>query len=106
MSDIVPISNSLSRFESRRFGKTLSVLEGNHQVALVQTEAKAREQAAKVDAVALVAERALTDIALLSQKEQQLAELVPLSTSRLQAINDLAVLAIADVVSDTARQLR
>ena len=43
---------------------------------------------------------------MLSQLEHQLANLVPLAASRLQAIADMTCLAVAEVVGDTLHRLR
>jgi hypothetical protein len=37
--------------------------------------------------------------------EQQLASMVPLAASRLQAIGDMVALAAVDIVADTRRQV-
>ncbi|WP_460841119.1 hypothetical protein [Nocardioides marmoraquaticus] len=42
---------------------------------------------------------------MVSQLEQQLSQMMPLATSRLQAIGDMHALASAEIVADTARWL-
>lgn len=63
-------------------------------------------QAVKVDAVAQVAQRAMQCVAFTSQVEQQLGQVVPLSVTRLQAIGDLAALAMGEIITDTVTKLR
>lgn len=62
-------------------------------------------QAAKADAVTIVGRVAMHDVAMLSQLEQQLSQVVPIAVTRLQAIGDMASLGLAEIVSDTVRQL-
>lgn len=92
--------------ELRRLGRTLSSIEQRRRTQLAAVEAQAEIEAAKVDAVAFVAQVAMHDVALLSQLEVQLSQLVPAATSRLQAIGDISALALAEVVTNTARRLR
>jgi len=56
--------------------------------------------------VAAVAQRAMQNVAFVTQVEQQLGQTVPLAVSRLQAVGDLATLAMSQVVSDMAARLR
>ena len=44
--------------------------------------------------------------ALVSQLEGQLAQLVPLATTRLQAIGDMTALATVEIVQDTVRRIK
>jgi hypothetical protein len=69
-------------------------------------EAEAEVQVATVDAMSYVGRRAMQDVALVSQLEQQLALAVPMASGRLAAIADVTALALTDVVADTARKLR
>ena len=90
---------------NRDFARSLNDLDARRQLRVAQIEAAADIQALKVDAVVYVGKRAMHNVAMLSQLEGQLATLVPLATSRLQAIGDMTALAITDVVSDTLRRL-
>ena len=90
----------------RRAGRAVTQVRGVTSVALAQVEAKAEIQAAKVDAVSLVTQRALQGVAFVSQVEQQLAQAVPLAASRLQAIGDIGALGLSQIVMDTANDLR
>ncbi|MFL6164296.1 MAG: hypothetical protein ACJ74U_19005 [Jatrophihabitantaceae bacterium] len=74
-----------------------------YAVAVVQAEADI--QAAKAGAVGFVAQRGMLEVAYLSQMEQTLGQTVPLA-NRLRAIGDLATLGIAQIVTDSAFQLR
>lgn len=80
-------------------------LQAQAEVGLAQISQTAALQATKIEAVACTGRRALFEVALLTQAEQALASLVPLSTGRLQAIADIATLGIAEVMSDTVRRL-
>jgi len=91
---------------SRQVSRTLARLEAGTVVQVAQVDSRATVQAAQVDAVAAVAQRAMQDVAFVTQVEQQLGQAVPLAVSRLQAIGDLATLAMSQVVSDTASRLR
>ena len=56
-------------------------------------------------AVGYVGKRAMHEVAMISQLEQQLSALVPMATARLQAIGDMVALEAADVVADTVRRV-
>lgn len=85
--------------------RTVARLEAETQVGLARIGQVAVLQTLRVETVACVGRRAMFETALLTQAEQSLASLVPLAASRLQAIADLATLGIAEVVSDTVRQV-
>ena len=105
MSNIVYAGGSgVARWRARN-GRALSRLDDETEIGLAEIEAKAELQAAKIGAVGYVGNRGMHAVALLSQLEQQLATVVPMSTARLQAMGDMAALAMADVVSDTVRQV-
>jgi hypothetical protein len=98
-------ASGLGRLEARRVGYGLARLSGQTQVGLARIEAQADLQALRADAVAHVGQRAMQGVAMLSQLEQQLTQLVPVATSRLQAIGDMAALGMASIVGDTVRRL-
>ena len=105
MSNLVPLSSSTP---ARRFGGTgraLTRLDDCTQLGLAQIEAQAELQVARTMAVGYVAKRAMHEVAMISQTEQQLAALVPMATSRLQAIGDMAALEAAEIVADTVRRV-
>jgi hypothetical protein len=91
--------------QSRYTGKALSRLDSQTDIGLASIEAKAELQVAKVMAVSYVGKRAMDEVAMVSQVEQQLSALVPLATSRVQAIGDMVALEAADIVADTARRV-
>lgn len=103
MSTIQPYRHS--PIEARRISRGLSRLAVETGLAVAGIEAKAELDAAVIDGIAYVGQRAMQDIALLTQMEQQLATAVPLAASRLQAIGDMTALGMADVVAGTARRL-
>lgn len=103
MSTIQPYRPS--PIEARRISRGLSRLAVDTGLAVAGIEAKAEVDAAVIDGIAYVGQRAMQDVALLTQLEQQLATAVPLAASRLQAIGDMTALGMADVLAGTARRL-
>jgi len=103
---IVPSSSrSLSPREFRANGRALSRIDSQTEIGLAKIEQAAELQVGRVAAVAYVGKRAMHEVAMISQLEQQLSALVPMATSRLQAIGDMVALEAADVVSDTTRRV-
>jgi hypothetical protein len=106
MSNIVPATNSNTpRRGFRLTERTLTRIDGQTDVGLAQIESQAELQAARVRAVAYVGKRAMHEVTMISQLEQQLEALVPMATSRLVAIGDIVALSAADVVADTVRRV-
>lgn len=91
---------------SRQAQRSLARLDDQTEYAVAVVHAEAEVQAAKTDAVGFVAQRAMQDVAFLSQVEQTLSQTVPLAGSRLKALGDLATLGIGQIVTDTVFQLR
>jgi hypothetical protein len=107
MSNIVPArSTGIARRESRYSGRALARIDSRTELGLAEIESQAELQAARVMAVGYVGKRAMHEVAMISQLEQQLATLVPMATARLQAIGDMVALEAADVVADTVRRVR
>lgn len=108
MSDLVPYAGGqpVSRTQSRQLNRGLTSLSLTTRLDIARIESAAEVQATRADAVTYVGKRAMQDVAMLSQLEQQLAALVPMATGRLQAIADMTSLAIAEVVGDTLHQVR
>jgi hypothetical protein len=111
MPNLIPFDqsntfNGLTRPRSRELARTLGSLQAGLRMETARIEAAAEVQALKADAVTFVGKRAMQDVAMLSQLEQQLATLVPMATGRLQGIADMTSLAIAEVVGDTLRRVR
>jgi hypothetical protein len=75
------------------------------EIGLARIEQAAELQVGRVQAVGYVGKRALQEVALISQLEAQLSMVVPIATSRLQAIGDMVALEAADVVSQTVRRV-
>lgn len=91
---------------SRHHGRTLARIEDDTAVQIARVEARADIDVSKIDAVTMVAQRAMQGVAFVSQIEQQLGQTVPIAVTRLQAVGDLATLAMGQVVTDTATKLR
>ncbi len=109
MANLMPVGPNrptLRRSESRELNRSLGSLSADTRIEQARIEQAAELQAVRADAVAYVGKRPLHDVAMVSQLEQQLTRLVPLAASRLQAIGDMTSLSVADVVSDTLRQVR
>ncbi len=107
MSNIVASGAGLieSR-DSRATGRALARMESRHLLRLAQIQDEAELQVERVQAVGYVGQQGMQVVALVSQMEGNLSSLVPLATSRLQAIGDIVALEVADVVSQTPRRVR
>lgn len=108
MANIVPRNTQLGRrrSEDRDTVRALVRMEVDTTVEVAETRHIASRQAAKIDAVTYVGEIGMGRVAFLSDREQHLARLCPIATSRLEAIANLTALGIAEVVADTVRNLR
>src|ERR1700727_1837200 len=106
MPNIIPSGGAVPVGRGTRYaGRALSRIDDRVMVGLAEIEAEAELQATRVMAVSYVGKRAMHEVALLSQLEGQLATLVPMATSRLQAIGDMLALDMADVVGNTVRRV-
>jgi len=107
MSNTIALSGNdgFGRRGSRYSGRALARLDAQTDVGLADIESKAELQAARVMAVSYVGKRAMHEVAMISQLEQQLIALVPMATARLVAIGDMVALSAADVVADTVRRV-
>ena len=106
MANLVPASSGyIERRESRYAGRALARLDTQTELGLARIDQAAELQAGRVGAVTYVAKRAMQEMALLSQVEVQLSTVVPMATSRLQALGDIAALEAADVISQTVRKV-
>jgi hypothetical protein len=106
MNNLVPAAgSSLARRESRQASRALARIDTKTEVGLAEIESQAELQVARVMAVGYVGKRAMHEVAMISQVEQQLATLVPMATSRLQAIGDMVAIEAADIVADTVRRV-
>jgi hypothetical protein len=106
MSEMMPFGRGLARWESRATSRELSRLDAQGRVGMARINQAADLQAERVAAVGYVGKRAMHEVAMLSQLEQQLSALVPMATARLQGLGDLSALAMADVVSETVRRVK
>lgn len=95
----------VSRAE-RFAGRAISRVDVDSAVELARLDAAAQAQTAKVQAITHVAGRALQDVALLSQMEQQLSTVVPMASGRLAAITDLTALALTEVIAESTTKMR
>jgi hypothetical protein len=91
---------------SRRAGRALSSIQGGAAISIARIEARADIQAAQVDAMSAVTQRALQGAAFLTQIEAQLGQAVPMAVCRLQAVSDIGTLGLSQIVMDTATNLR
>lgn len=90
---------------SGRTGRDLSRLSDATELSISQTDARAEIEQSKIHALQRIANQAMQGVALVSQTEQQLSQLVPLAASRLQAIGDMHALATADILAQVPRRL-
>lgn len=88
-----------------RTSRELARLAGTTELAIANTNAIAEVEQSKVHALQRITNQAMQGVALVSQTEQQLSQIVPLAASRLQAIGDIHALATADLVAQTPRRL-
>jgi len=97
---------TVSRAVNRQVGRGLDRIDGHASLDVARVQAREDIQNAQVDALSSVTQRGLQGVAFISQVEQQLAQVVPLAASRLQAIADIGALGLSQVVMDTANKLR
>ena len=93
--------SGIERYQTTNYGVARQVGR-----SLARVNGQADIQAAQVDAVAAVAQRAMQGAAFISQIEQQLGQAVPISVTRLQAIGDITAMSLAQIVVDTANKVR
>lgn len=106
-SNLVPASESIVRGRRSRYtDRALSLLDARTDIGIAQIESQAELQVARAMAVNFVGKRAMHEVAMISQLEQQLSEIVPTSAPRLRAIGDMIALQMADVVADTLRRVQ
>lgn len=109
MSNLVPSglgSELMPARQTRATGRQLARMESRTELRIRGVENESDVQAAKIDAVGYVAKRALYVVGAVTQSEQQLAQMVPLAASRLQAIGDMAAFAATEIVADVANRVR
>lgn len=95
-----------ARTEARVHDRAVERLRIDTGFRLARLDQTMELEAARLDGIVFVAKRGMEGVGLISQVENQLAAVIPGSSARVQYVADRAVLAIGDVVSDTARNLR
>lgn len=106
MNTLVRRSNELvSTGPDRATGRALAKVEQQTSVELALIEQAVALQDGRIQALGIVARRAMEEVAMISQFEQQFATLVPLATTRLQAIGDTMAFSAANIVADTGRRV-
>lgn len=106
MSQIQPYSPGASSSPFSRQSRDIARIVSRSELAVVRTAAAAHEEDTRLDAIDHIAGRALQGVAMVSQLEQQLAQSVPIATTRLQAIGDMHALTVASEVTSFPRRLR
>lgn len=107
MSNLVPRSNgAMSKRQARYLGGQLARIDTEGLVEAAEINKEAGLQAERIRALGYVGKTAMHEVTMLSQLEQQLAGIVPSAAGRLQGLDDLAALAMADVLTDTVRKVR
>ncbi len=91
---------------SRQLSKAMARLGQSTDLTIATVNAQTDIEAAQLDGLQMLAGRAMQGVAMVSQLEQQLSDMVPLAHSRLQAIGDMHAMASADVLARAARRPR
>jgi hypothetical protein len=105
MSELVP-ARSFITSRARNVSRELTKLDNRGRYELARINQEADLQAERVSAIGYVTHRAMIEVALLSQLENQLSELVPSATPRLQGLSDLGALSMAEVLTTTVRRVK
>lgn len=106
MSGLQPYSDRSPVATWSRTGREVSRIVSSADLDVIRVAARAHVDHARLDAIDTIAARAMQGVALVSQLEQQLAQAVPLATTRLQAVGDMHALASVEVVAAMARGSR
>lgn len=106
MSGLMPYAGGggLSRSDRRALRRELQVLDRRTTLRLAQNTLEADIQADRVQDVQYVGQQALHAATMVSALEASLAQVVPHAAPRLHAIADCTALALAQIVTDTARR--
>ena len=104
------MSNSLQPYNpsplvQRRVERELTRLTAQTGLAISMLDAKADVEAARASAVAVVGQRAMQEVALVTKLERDLTEAVPAAQARLVMIGDLTSMAVGQVVMNAAHKL-
>jgi hypothetical protein len=99
------LTSGQERREGRLLARAVDEVDRQTDLGLAKIEHAADLQVGRVQAIGYVGKRAMQEIALVSQLEVQLTNLVPSAAPRLMAIGDMVALGAADVVSETVRRV-
>ena len=77
-----------------RQGRELARISHATEIAVARSIAAAEVEAAILDGLQQIAARALQGVALVSQLEQQLGQVVPIAATRLQGVGDIHALGL------------
>lgn len=99
-TSLVPSTSAWSRSN-----REVARIQSNTELSVVRTAAAAHLETARLDALDHVAGRAMEGVALVSQLEQQLSQVVPIAAGRLQALGDMHALACGQQLSSFTRRL-
>lgn len=102
---IQPYSSSTAVRSLSRAGRQVARVVDGTELEVVRVAGSAAIESAKLDATQAIASQAMYGVALVSQTEVQLAQLVPMASGRLAAIGDIFALSAAEIVSSTPRRL-
>lgn len=106
MSDLAAYhGGGLSRRDARMVRRERRAQETYAALAMVRIDTEVDLQAARVQGVGYVGQQALQAVAMVSQMETQLAQMVPAAAGRLHGIADMTALSMAQIVSDTVRRV-
>lgn len=106
MSDLAPyVGGGLSRRDARMVRREMKTQDVRAALAQVRIDHEVDLQTARVQGVAYVGQQALQAVAMVSQMETQLAQMVPSAAGRLRGIADMTALGMANIVSDTVRKV-
>jgi len=109
VSNLVPsthIPPTLSLLDSRSLSRSLSRLDGQTALAVARVHARVEVEAAKVGAIATLANVAMQDVAQISLLEANICQALPHAAGRAQLIANTATMAIAGVLMGAERSLR
>src|SRR5262245_14645545 len=111
MSNMIPYGNSnglesLSPRPARALSRAIANISAGTEFAVRCDEAEADKAGAKLDAIDITAGRAQMLGAMRCQREQQLAAMVPLAATSLEAISQWATIASIETGMDLSHKLR
>lgn len=87
-------------------GRAMARLSRGTEMQVAQVGAHGQVELARMEAIDVIAGRAMQGVALVSQMEQQLAAQNPYAATRLQAIGDMHAYTLANELSTFARRVQ